>query len=263
MKTLVILAAGMGKRFDGGIKQLTKVIDNKTIMELSIINAKKAGFNKVIFIIREELKNLFDELIIPNIDIEYEYRYQVIDDVRGKPWGTGEALLTLQGINEHFCLINSDDYYTYDAFLKISKCKNNGIVLYKIKNTVLHDTLLNRGVCTVKDNYLDNIKEVIGIEKKDDLFIANDDINQDTLVSMNMWGFDHNILKLFNIEFNNFKKSTIDYKNDEFLIPSVINDLIKSGKVKVEAFVTDDKCFGITYSDDVKLFKDNIIKERS
>lgn len=260
MNTLVILAAGMGRRFDGGIKQLTKVMDNKTIMELSIDNAKRAGFNKVIFIIRKELKELFDEQIIPNIDIIYEYKYQTVDELRGKPWGTGEAILTLKGIDKQFCLINSDDYYTYDAFNKISKCDDNAIVLYKIKNTVFHDTLLNRGVCIVENNYLTNIKEVIGIEKKDNLFIADDHIDPNTLVSMNMWGFNSNILNLFEEEFIKFKNNIKDYKNDEFLIPSVINYLIKSGKIKVKTYITDDKCFGITYSDDVKLFND-IIKD--
>ena len=255
MKTLVILAAGMGRRFDGGIKQLTKVINNKTIMELSIMNAKRAGFNKVIFIIREELKSLFDKEIIPNIDINYEYRYQKVNNNRLKPWGTGEAILTLKGIDESFCLINSDDYYTYDAFSKIKKECGNATVLYKIKNTVFKDTLLNRGVCIVDNNYLSSIKEVTNIEKINNNYISDENITGDTLVSMNMWGFNKDIILLFEREFEHFKENLNDPINDEFMIPNILNKLIKEKTIKVKTFITEDKCFGITYNDDVKLFQ--------
>lgn len=259
MRTLVILAAGMGKRFDGGIKQLTKIYNNKTIMELSIENAKKAGFSKVIFIIREELKELFEQQIIPNIDIEYSYRYQKVDKSRLKPWGTGEAIITLKGLDEPFCLINSDDYYTLDAFKKIKNNQNNSTVLYKIKNTILHDTIINRGVCNVDGDFLSGIKEVTKIEIKNDMVVSNN-ADENSLVSMNIWGFNSNIVSLFEREFNEFKKNTIDLINDEFMIPSVLNKLISENVIKIKVFKTDDKCLGITYSDDVKILSDYIKK---
>ena len=146
--TLVVLAAGIGSRFKGGIKQLMPINDNgDTIMELNIKDAKKAGFNKVVFIIREDLKEIMDNEIIPKLDIDYDYAYQTIDENRTKPWGTGHAITSLKGIvNENFCIINSDDYYTYDSFKKIidffkTNDKDSVMIGYKLKNLYLPLTL--------------------------------------------------------------------------------------------------------------------------
>ena len=160
--TLVIMAAGIGSRFENGIKQLAPINDKgETIMELSIKNAEKVGFNKVVFIIRKELQKYFDENIIPKINLKYEYAYQEIDSKRSKPWGTGHALLSIKNIvKENFCLINSDDYYSYDSFEKVYKYLNNNsnvMVGYKLKNTIFVDKGVNRGICHIKDNKLVNI----------------------------------------------------------------------------------------------------------
>ena len=264
--TLVILAAGVGSRFKGGIKQLTKLND-KTIMELSIENAKKAGFNKVVFIIREELKDIFEEEIVKNINIDYDYAYQKIDAERSKPWGTGHALLSIKGIvNENFCIINADDYYEYDSFDKIFKFLNTNdkdsvMIGYKLKNTVFVDTGVNRGVVEVKDNKFVTIKEEYNIKKIDNKFMTDKELDEDSIVSMNIWGFRPNILNYFEQEWINFKNNIKDYQKDEFLLGDVINKLVENNIIDLYVIDTDSKCIGITYKEDIILFNE-IINEK-
>ena len=263
--TLVIMAAGIGSRFENGIKQLAPINDKgETIMELSIKNAEKVGFNKVVFIIRKELQKYFDENIIPKINLKYEYAYQEIDSKRSKPWGTGHALLSIKNIvKENFCLINSDDYYSYDSFEKVYKYLNNNsnvMVGYKLKNTIFVDKGVNRGICHIKDNKLVNIEETLNIRKINNKFISDKELNENSIVSMNVWGFKPDILNYFEEEFNLFLKNIKDYEKDEFYIGTVINKLINENKIDIYVVDTDSKCIGITYSEDVELFND-IIKD--
>lgn len=274
-KTLVILAAGIGSRFKGGIKQLAKVgINDETIMELSIKDAKYAGFNKVVFIIREELKEDFLKYVIPNIDMEYDFVYQKLEDIpvnlkvkREKPWGTGQALLTLKDkVKGNFVIINADDYYGKEGFLKLSKFFDDGsndyaMIGFKMKNTIFTNSEVNRGVCTVENNLLIDIKETYNIKKENDLFLNNEEtFDSDSLVSMNMWGFNDSIFELFEDEFVKFLNDENNLTKKEFLIPSVINDLIKRGAIKMNVISSNDICTGITYSSDIEFFKKLLFK---
>lgn len=258
--TLVILAAGMGSRFKGSLKQLAKINENNdTIMELSIKNAKKAGFNKVVFIIREELKEDFLKQIIPRIDMDYSFAYQKVDKNRTKPWGTGEAILNIEGlVSDKFCLINSDDYYSYEALKEVydflSNSSDNMLVGYKLKNTIFTNQPVNRGICNVEDNKLISIEEKFNIKRLNDSYIADTILDPNTLTSMNLWGFNSNILALFKEEFKLFVENIKDYKTDEFLITEVINKLIKGKKINVFVKETESLSIGVTYSEDVSLF---------
>lgn len=267
--TLVIMAAGIGSRFKGGVKQLAKVGPNdETIMELAIKDAASIGYKKIVFIIREELKNDFEELIIPKIKglIEYDFAYQKVPESikRTKPLGTGQALLCLKDIVKgNFIVLNADDYYGKEALQKLYdhfKNYNNehAIVTYYLKNTFVSSNTGNRGVCYVKDGILTKIEETYHINKIGDEFKTDDKIlDPNTLVSMNLWGFNQSIFKYLEDKFNEFLQNSTDLENDEFLIPTVINDLInENGLIRV--YNSEEICFGITYKEDVALFKKGI-----
>ena len=265
-KTLVILAAGIGSRFKGGIKQLELVKNNKKIIELNINNAIKAGFNKVVFVIRDELKELFDTNIIPKLNIEYCYAYQKIDEKREKPWGSGHAIVCLKDIvKEDFCLINADDYYTEDSFIKVSNFFDNNksdnmMVAYKLKNTVFVDTGVNRGICEVNNNLLNDIIETYNIKKIDNKYISDKQLDENSLISMNIWGFRPYIIDYFSDYFKTFLDNINNYQKDEYLIGDVIKKLIKENKIKVYVDETDSLCIGITYKEVVELFNKLINK---
>lgn len=265
--TLVILAAGIGSRFKGGVKQLAKINENKdTLMELSIKDAKKAGINKVVFIIREELKNDFIKQIIPRLEIDSELVYQDMNNIplkldfkRSKPWGTAHALLSLKNIiKEDFIIINADDYYGKDAFKKIVNYfkseKNNSVMIgYKLKNTVFSKKCVNRGICKIENGFLKCIEETYDIKKEDGLFVSGEQqLDPNSLVSMNIWGFHKDVFELYEQSFINFLK-TKDINKDEFLIPNVVKEYIN--KLNVKVIETDDICAGITYQDDIEDFK--------
>lgn len=255
--TLVFLAAGLGSRFKDGLKQLAKVgPNNETIMELSIKDAKKIGFNKVIFIIRREIEDDFKKLIIPNIDMDYEFVYQE-NNLREKPLGTAHALLSLKDkVKGKFVILNCDDYYGYNALENIYKNLGDNVAMmaYKLKNTVFTKEPVNRGVCEVEDNKLIDIKETKGISKQEDgYYVSNNKLDENTLISMNMWGFNDNIFPRLEEKYQEFLK-TLDEDN-EFLIPSVIKNMINNGET-IDVLITDDKCLGITYKEDIQLFKD-------
>lgn len=259
--TLVILAAGLGSRFKDGLKQLAKVGPNgETIMELSIKDAKKIGFNKVVFIIRKELQSAFEEEIIPNIDMDYAFAYQADSNIenRVKPLGTGHALLALEGVvNDNFAVINADDYYGYNSLKELYDKFNSdaAIVAFELKNTVFNDHPVNRGVCEILNDKLVNIKETSNILKKNDKFYQNDiELDPNTYISMNLWGFKPEILEYFKKEFEIFKNNMIDPLKDEFLIPSVVFKMIAENR-PVQVLYSSDKCLGITYKEDMELFK--------
>lgn len=269
--TLVILAAGIGSRFKGGVKQLTKLgKDKKTIMELSIRDAKEAGFNKVVFIIREELKEDFLKYIIPNIDMDYEFAYQYIDDLpinvsvnRNKPWGTGHALLAIRNIvRGNFVIINADDYYGKESLKKLAiafKENQYAMIGYKMKNTIFTSSEVNRGICNINNNYLNSIKETYNIKFLDNKYLNSDEIfDPNILVSMNIWGLNSNIFKLFEDEFIKFLKDENNLENKEFLIPIVINYLVNNNIIKMFVIPSDDICTGITYKEDINFFENLI-----
>lgn len=278
--TLVIMAAGMGSRF-GGLKQVEPVGPNgEFILDYSIYDAIKAGYDKVVFIIKEENYDLFRETIGKRIEskIKVEYVFQDIKDVpkgvkipetRVKPWGTSHAILSCKNVvNEPFAVINADDFYGFQPYLKMkqffSKKRNDNeyaMIGYIAKNTMTENGAVKRGVCKKDSNdYLTQLIES-SIEKKGNKIIATPledeqnpfEINENTLVSMNFFGFNPSIFKYLEdemIEF--FEKNKNNLDKCEFLIPSSVFKRINEGKISVKVLDTNEKWFGVTYKEDKK-----------
>ncbi|MDD5935039.1 MAG: sugar phosphate nucleotidyltransferase [Clostridiales bacterium] len=276
---LVIMAAGIGSRYGAGIKQLEKVgPSGEIIMDYSIYDAIAAGFDKVVFIIRHDLEKDFKEIIGNRIakHIEVEYVYQELDKLpagfsvpadRKKPWGTGQAILCCKDVvKEPFAVINADDYYGKEGFLKINEFLKNVDVTkntYAMAGFVLGNTLsdngaVTRGVCSVDDKgYLTDVVETFGIEKKGDACVGKDGagnevtIPVDSSVSMNMWGFTPSFLNELDTGFVSFLEGLKpeDIKA-EYLLPTVVGNMLKEDKATVKVLKTNDKWFGVTYHED-------------
>lgn len=275
---LVIMAAGIGSRFGKGIKQLAPVGPNgEIIMEYSIYDALEAGFNKVVFIIRKDLEEEFRAVIGNKIEqiTEVEYAFQSLEDLpdgfekpadRTKPWGTGQAVLSCKGkINEPFVVINADDYYGKEAFVKIKEFlegydKNSPEKLcmagFVLKNTLSDNGGVTRGVCRMDDNgYLTAVDETPDIVKTETGASANGvPVDAQSLVSMNMWGLTPEFIDVLEdgfIEFfNGIEKGSEREMKAEYLLPIYIDELLKKGKVSVKVLKTSDKWFGVTYKED-------------
>lgn len=272
--TLVIMAAGMGSRF-GGIKQIEKVgPSGEIILDYSVFDAKEAGFDKVVFIIRKDIEEAFKEAIGNKfesvIDVEYVFQdmealpagYSVPEG-RKKPWGTGQAILACKGIvNEPFAVINADDYYGKEGFQKIYNFLNedkaaNGKSQYcmagfRVGNTLSENGTVTRGVCQVENERLTHIVETSDIAKGDGVAITpNGEIAFDTPVSMNMWGFTPEILDELDARFAAFL-DTIEGNElkAEYLLPTIVGDLVTEGRAEVTVLDVADKWFGVTYKED-------------
>lgn len=286
--TLVIMAAGMGSRF-GGLKQVEPVGPNgEFILDYSVYDAIKAGYTKVVFIIKEENYDLFRKTVGKRIEdkIDVEYAFQKLEDVpsfvsipkeRVKPWGTSHAILSAKNfVNEPFTVINADDFYGFEPYEKLSNFfkenKNDdeyAMIGYRASNTMSKNGSVKRGVCKKdSNNYLVNLTES-SLEYMGDKIIATplDDtiekfeIDKDNLVSMNIWGFRPNIFSYLEDEMNEFfKKHTSDLDKCEFLIPDSVFKRIKEEKVKVNVLDTSEKWYGVTYKEDKKDLTDAINK---
>ncbi|MGX8680960.1 MAG: nucleotidyltransferase family protein [bacterium] len=294
MKTsVVIMAAGIGSRFGGGIKQLEPVGPHgEIIMDYSIHDAIEAGFNKIIFIIRKDIEKDFKEVIGDRIseaakkfNIEIAYAYQALDDLpegvklpadRKKPWGTGQAVLCAKElIQEPFVVINADDYYGKEAFvtihdflLRYNQEKPNDLCMagFILKNTLSDNGVVTRGVCQVDDKgYLSMIKETSNIAKTKDGAEADGvklDINSH--VSMNMWGLTPEFVGLLEEGFISFFKNNPDMLKGEYLLPILIGDLLADNRVTVQVLETKDTWFGVTYKEDAPVVKEafkNLIEQ--
>ncbi len=281
MKTaLVIMAAGIGSRFGGGIKQLAAVGPNgEIIMDYSIHDAIEAGFDKIVFIIRHDIEEAFKEAIGDRIEgicaklgVETEYAFQALDALpagisvpegRSKPWGTGQAVLACKGLlKEPFAVINADDYYGKEAFVKLHSFLENytpdkpgqlcmaGFVL---KNTLSDNGAVTRGICKMDDQgFLTDVIETSGIEKTaDGAAVAGQPVDPDSLVSMNMWGLTPEFMDLLETGFVEFFQGIAGNElKAEYLLPIYIDSLLKQGKVTVQVLQTGDKWFGVTYKED-------------
>ena len=276
--TLLIMAAGIGSRFGGGIKQLAPVGPNgEIIMDYSIHDAIKAGFNKIVFIIRRDIEADFKEVIGDRIEklcdklgVEVDYAFQSLDNIpegakipegRKKPWGTGQAVLVAKDlISEPFAVINADDYYGKEAFVKLhnfltSEIKPNGFCMagFVLKNTLSDNGGVTRGVCKMDENeYLTDVVETHDIVKTADGAETNGNIiDVESLVSMNMWGLAPEYMGMLETGFADFFK-TVDTNplKAEYLLPIHIGQLLKEDKVTVKVLSTPDKWFGVTYQED-------------
>ena len=273
--TLLIMAAGMGSRF-GGLKQIEPFGPNgEFIIDYSIYDAIKAGFNKVVFIIKEENYDIFRETVGKRIEdkIKVEYVFQKLEDIpsgytlpseRVKPLGTGQAILASKDvIKENFAVINSDDFYGRDAymvaskFLKETSSDTYGMVGYLVKNTLTENGSVKRGVCKLDNGYLDGIIESSIIEENGVITASpldgKDSFTMDgnDLVSMNMLCFTPTLYPYLDLEFNKFmEKNKEDLSSCEFLIPDVITDAIKEKYAKVSILSTTAKWEGVTYKED-------------
>ena len=282
---LVIMAAGLGSRFGKGIKQLAKVgPSGEIIMEYSIHDALEAGFNKVVFIIRKDIEKEFKEIIGDKIEkvAEVAYVYQDLNDLpegftcpedRTKPWGTGQAVLAAKkAVQEPFLVINADDYYGKEAFGKIHDYlveeKEAGEKMdicmagFILENTLSDNGGVTRGVCALNpDRKLVGITETYNIQKTEEGPAAVDEetgeknyLDAQTLVSMNMWGFQLEFMEVLEKGFAEFLAGVQpgDIKK-EYLLPGVVDQMIKEGKAEVSVLKTHDTWFGVTYQEDKEI----------
>ena len=278
---LVIMAAGMGSRY-GGLKQIDPVDrEGHIIMDFSIYDAKKAGFEKVVFIIKKENEKDFKDAVGRRIEkvMDTAYVYQELDSIpegfavpegRVKPWGTAHAILCAAGeIDSPFAVINADDYYGRSAFEKIYQYLTTHeddekyrytMVGYRLINTVTDNGYVSRGVCALNEkNELVSVTERTRIEKRGSGVAYSEDggsswkeIDGNTLVSMNMWGFTESILEEIRSGFPAFLKNGLaeNPMKCEYFLPSVVSDLLSAGKASVAVLESEDKWYGITYKED-------------
>jgi len=276
--TLLILAAGMGSRF-GGLKQMEPMGPNgEFIIDYSVFDALRAGFDKVVFVIKEEMYEDFKNTIGKRVEnhINVEYAFQKMDDIpidkkfnRTKPWGTGHAILAAKNlINENFAMINADDFYGRNSFvkayefLKDTKDNNFGLIGYEAHNTLTENGSVKRGVCEHNNGKLTSIIES-SLERAGDIINCESLVTKekfiielDRLVSMNMLLFTPKIFEYLEKDFVEFLNKIKDEEKEEFLIPDVVDRHIKNGDIEVDLIRTDSKWYGVTYKED----KDNVKK---
>ncbi len=279
---LVIMAAGIGSRYGAGIKQLAKVgPSDEIIMDYSIHDALKAGFNKVIFIIRKDIEEEFKEVIGNRIEkvTEVKYAYQDLHDLpegyelptgRTKPWGTAQAIIAARNLIDcPFIVINADDFYGADGFKKVHDYlveehdkKNDKLDIcmagFVLGNTLSDNGTVARGVCKVSDEgILKSVTETFEIARKDNVVMGKDkngndvELSASDVVSMNMWGLTPELVQVLIDKFpkflDNLKEGDL---KSEYLLPTIIDDLIKEEKAEVKVLSTNDKWYGVTYHED-------------
>jgi UTP-glucose-1-phosphate uridylyltransferase len=271
--TLLILAAGMGSRF-GGLKQVEPVGPNgETILEYSIFDAIRAGFGKVVFVIRESFADDFKARFEPKLAgrIELEYVFQETNKLpkgfelpegREKPWGTGHAVLMAKDvINEPFAAINADDFYGAEAYQviaeylrKLTDPKKYAMVGYQLNNTLSEFGSVSRGICvTDADQQLTKITETHKIKQEGERLLCESETGELTgneIVSMNFWGFHPSIFQNIENQFIKFLKDNIHLPKSEFYIPFVVFEMILKGQASVNVLTADSPWFGVTYKED-------------
>ena len=289
--TLVIMAAGIGSRFGGGIKQLAPVgRHGEIIMDYSIHDAIEAGFNKIVFIIRKDIREAFKEAIgdriqkiCDDLGVEIAYAYQELDHLpdgvetvpeRTKPWGTGQAVLACREVlHEPFAVINADDYYGKEAFVKLhdflegytpDKAEQLCMAGFILKNTLSENGAVTRGICeTNESGYLTAVHETHNIVKTaEGAAVEHQEgltpVDPESYVSMNMWGLTPEFVQLLEDGFREFFQNTSkeNILKAEYLLPIYIDELLQAGKVSVKVLDSSDRWFGVTYKED----KDYVIE---
>ena len=272
--TLLVLAAGMGSRY-GGLKQIDPVgPSGEAIIDYSVYDALRAGFGKVVFVIRRDIEQAFRESIGSKFErrTAVEYAFQELDKLplgfivpanRQKPWGTSHAILMAENlIHEPFAAINADDFYGATSYKilhdhLISESRDYAMVGFVLRNTLSEHGAVTRGVCTCdSQNYLKSVTELSGIEKDADGVKRVDSAGEshrlagDEIVSMNFWGFQPSLFAHLQELFANFLTKHIHEEKSEFFIPTAVNELVTSGKVRLKVLRSTDSWFGVTYRED-------------
>lgn len=283
--TLLILAAGMGSRY-GGLKQLDKVgPSGETLMDYSIYDAIRAGFGKVVFVIRKSFENEFKEHVFSKYEkfIPVDYVFQELDMLpvgysvpagREKPWGTGHAVLMAKSkINEPFAVINADDFYGRDSYMAVASFLNAldddnkhtyCLLAYKLKNTLSEYGSVSRGLCYLdKNDYLINIEEHTKIFKEGEAIVSIKDnekyiLSEDAPISMNLMGFTPSSFKYFKYYFDDFIEKNKNELKSELYLPEVLSKIIKSGSGKVRVLPSNERWFGVTYKEDREIVVNSI-----
>lgn len=277
--TLVVMAAGMGSRF-GGLKQLEPIgPQGEVILDFSVYDAIKAGFTKVVFVIKHEIEDVFKEVVGSRIEnkIKVEYAFQELCDLpegfvcpteRTKPWGTTQAILACRDIvKEPFAVINADDFYGHSAFKKVADFlrednDNYCMVGFRLNNTLTENGHVSRGVCEVENGVLKSVTERTKIS---DCKYTEDgenwiSLDPDSVVSMNFWGFRSDIFPHLYDYFKNFLEANINVPKSECYLPSVVSNLIENGEKQVDVLVAEDRWYGVTYKEDKTLVVEAIGK---
>ena len=267
--TLLIMAAGMGSRY-GGLKQLDPVgPSGETIIDYSVYDAIRSGFNKIVFIIRKDFEKEFRSQITDKYQdrIKVEFAFQDLNDLpqgftcpegRVKPWGTGHAILTASElIQEPFVAINGDDFYGYESFKIVADYYQGegatfSMVAFQFDKTLSEFGGVTRGLCTVRTDLLDTVVETGDLMRTEDGISSDRDIELDGSepVSMNVWGFTPDLFKHLKAMFIDFLDKEGSEMRSEYLIPTVVNNLIRSGQKQVHVLRTSSKWFGVTYKED-------------
>ena len=273
--TLLILAAGLGSRY-GGVKQMDKIgPSGESIIDYSVFDAIRAGFGKVVFVLNKNIIDDFKAIYEPRLKskIETEYILQELHNIpagiefnteRVKPWGTAHAVLVAKNvINEPFAVINADDFYGKDAFKVISKyllsLSNNStdysMVGYKLKNTLSENGSVSRGICNSENGFLTDVVERTKIYKKDGkvVFEENETISEipeDSIVSMNFWGFSPEFFSQMEDDFRKFIIENAENLKAEFYIPLIANNLVNRNEARIKVLTSEAEWFGVTYKED-------------
>ena len=268
--TLVVMAAGMGSRF-GGLKQMEPVGPNgEVILDFSAYDAIKAGFTKIVFVIKHEIEADFKAIVGNHIaeKIKVEYAFQEVNDLpegftcpaeRTKPWGTAQAILSCKGIvNEPFAVVNADDYYGKTAFKKVADfLREDGndyaMVGFRLENTLTENGYVSRGVCEIEDGILTSVTErtkILDCKFTEDDGATWEQLSPDSVVSMNLWGFKPDLFGYIEEGFKAFLTEKINVPKSEYYLPTVVSQLIDNGEKLVKVLVAEDLWYGVTYNED-------------
>jgi len=287
--TLLVLAAGMGSRY-GGLKQMDPMGPNgETVLDYSVFDAIRAGFGRVVFIIREDFAEAFKQGVGARFAdrIQVDYVFQKLDDLpdgfsvpegREKPWGTSHAVRAARHIvKEHFAVINADDFYGQDAYLRAAAFFNSlpassndamAMVGYPLENTLSDHGHVNRGICKLDEKgLLSNVEEYLNIERESDSVVRGDaldgsrrEVPSDSLVSMNFWAFSPAFFGQLEEAFTRFLTESGTQMKSECYIPTIVDHLIHGGYAECPVLQTTSAWFGVTYPDDKPFVVESIAK---
>lgn len=289
--TLLVLAAGLGSRY-GGVKQIDAVgLHDECLLDYATFDAQNSGFGNVVYIIRKDIEEAFRERLFDRIarNFDASYVFQSHEDLltpeqislsqnRKKPWGTLHAILCAEkSLNAPFAVINADDYYGRQGFETIGKHlaamtaegTEHAMVGYVLGNTMSRVGTVTRGICTVKDDYLDSIVETGGIGYEGEKIVCDDpfasgakkELTGSEWASMNLFGFGTKAFETFHVYWENFISENVSAEKAEALLPTAVENVIKSGSGKVKFYTSQEKWFGMTYAEDRAIVKQEIAKK--